>query len=71
MVECWPTRAISRRTSFSLQPMISSRKWSLSLNNLAKFIFARIPKNLDFGLWLAYNIDIKKNESFVRAAVLP
>ena len=34
-------------------------------------IFARIPKNLDFDLWLAYNIDIKKNESFVRAAVLP
>ena len=47
--------------------MIGRKKEIKELN----LIFARIPKNLDFDLWLAYNIDIKKNESFVRAAVLP
>ena len=47
--------------------MVGRKKEIKELN----LIFARIPKNLDFGLWLAYNIDIKKNESFVRAAVLP
>ena len=47
--------------------MIGRKKAIKELN----LILARIPKNLDFDLWLAYNIDIKKNESFVRAAVLP
>ena len=47
--------------------MVGRKKEIKELN----LIFARIPKNLDFDLWLAYNIDIKKNESFVRAAVLP